>query len=530
MRKTSLGKNVLILSISGVLIKILSAANIFILIPILGKEGYGVYYASYTIFIFILAVTSMGTQPAITKVVAEFRALDDHTSALRTLKIARKYLSLIGGIITILFIVLAKPIGILFNWNQAILAMIVLAPTIFLSCILAAYRGYLQGMEDMEPIAISQIIEQVVNVTLSLTLAAIFNKISLELGVAGGTAGSSFGSLIAVIFILYTYNKKKYSKDIIKGNSELIVRDKEIFKKILVYSLPITLVATMQNASGLVDTSIVKSKLKWIGFSDSNATSLFGLLGRYNTFLYVPLALIIALSTAVFPKIIEAFTGRNKDVLKNQINYLYRLTFIVTIPACIGLSILSKDIYIMMFNDFNGYKLMLYGSTVLIFMSLTTIQNTILQGINRLYLVLTTAFMGVVIKFILDFILIGIKNINIYGVIIASFISFLVPTIINHISIEKTFNIKIPTIKLALPSFISGIFMLIILICCKLILNPFLNGRILTSIICIVLIVIGASSYFLVMALIGGITKEDILLFSPKLYNIMPKLLIKILK
>ena len=63
---------------------------------------------------------------------------------------------------------------------------------------------------------------------------------------------------------------------------------------------------------------------------------------------------------------------------------------------------LSKEIYqLLLFNLNAGYELLKYGSIVLIFMSITTIQNTILQGINKLYLVLNTAFIGIVIKFIL---------------------------------------------------------------------------------------------------------------------------------
>lgn len=55
----------------------------------------------------------------------------------------------------------------------------------------------------------------------------------------------------------------------------------------------------------------------------------------------------------------------------------------------------------------------MYGSIVLVFMSITTIQNTILQGVNKLYLVLSTAFIGVVLKLILDFILVAIPEVNI---------------------------------------------------------------------------------------------------------------------
>lgn len=526
MGKKSLGKNFLILSLSGIVIKVLSALYVPILRRIIGVDAYGVYGASYSILIFILAITSMGAQPAITKVVGEFRAVGNNKDALRTMLIAKKYLILIGGAITIIFIILAKPIASIMKWEQATISIIFLAPTILFSCILSAYRGYLQGIEEMKVIALSQIIEQLTNIILSLFFAKLLIDVSLELGVAGGTIGSSLGAITAIIFI--RFNKKYYKEESSDVNKcKKTNTEKKIIKKLLVYALPITLLVAMQNASGLVDTSIVKIRLLAGGFSNNDANTFFGILNSYNTILYVPLAIIVSLSAAIFPKIIISFTEKNKKELKSQINYVYKLIFMITIPSTIGLSILSKEIYLLIFSEIQGYKLMLFGSIVLIFMSLTTIQNTIFQGVNKLHLILQTAFIGVIIKIIVNFFLVGIKELNIFGAVIATLLSFLIPSIINHIKIKKLFKIKISLKSFIIPPFVSSIFMTLIIEICKIIFEKTINiiegGRLVIAIEVILLITIGSSVYLLGMVIIGGIRKKDLDFLFPSMYKLLPK-------
>ena len=208
MEEKSLGRSFLILSVAGILVKLLSAAYVPLLNAIIGTDAVGIYQASYSYFVFILAITSLGAQPAVTKVVAELRALGHHDDALRAMKLSRKYLSIIGAVITVLFIVLAKPIAKITQWEQASLSLMFLAPTVLFSCILASYRGYIQGIEDMKTLAVSQVIEQIVNVVISLIFAFLLINISDEWGSAGGTIGTTVGAVVAVVFILYIYNDK----------------------------------------------------------------------------------------------------------------------------------------------------------------------------------------------------------------------------------------------------------------------------------------------------------------------------------
>ena len=90
------------------------------------------------------------------------------------------------------------------------------------------------------------------------------------------------------------------------------------------------------------------------------------MLGFYNTLLNVPFALVTALSAAIFPKIIQAYTQKNRKELKAQMSYSFKITYLITIPAAVGLSMLSKDVYLMLFNTKSGYELLKYGSVVLV--------------------------------------------------------------------------------------------------------------------------------------------------------------------
>lgn len=532
MEEKSVGRSFLILSIAGILVKIMSAAYNPLLRGIIGTQGIGIYNASYSYFVFILAITSLGAQPAVAKVVSELRALGHEEDALRAMKLARKYLSIIGAIITIIFMFLIGPIASATQWNKVALSLMFLAPTVFFSCILATYRGYLQGIEEMKTLAISQVIEQLVNVVLSLIFAFLFIKISVEWGSAGGTVGTTIGAIVALIFILVIYDRNKYAEKAEEENKvEKHISDKKILKKLINYGVPIILVAALQNSGGMIDTINVKARLLVAGFSDDRATELFGILGCYNTLLYVPLSIVTALSAAIFPKIIQAFTTKRKKELKSHISYSFRLTYLVTIPAAVGLSMLSKEVYIMLYNSIEGYQLLMYGSIVLIFMSISAIQNTILQGINKLYLVLSTAFLSIIIKFIINYLLVGIKGVNILGAVVASLFAFLVPVIINQKRLRRIFKMRIPIIRLAIIPFMSSCIMAISIYLCRIPINRIMNiiegGRIATSLVALILIAIGGCVYFITMIFLGGIKKKDLDMISPRLFTLLPRFLRK---
>ena len=99
------------------------------------------------------------------------------------------------------------------NQPNAVLALQILSPTIFLSGILGVYRGYFQAYRNMMPTSISQILEQIFNAAVSLIAAWMFIKYFADgsdgsvakWGAAGSTVGTTAGVVTALIFMLLVY-------------------------------------------------------------------------------------------------------------------------------------------------------------------------------------------------------------------------------------------------------------------------------------------------------------------------------------
>ena len=535
MEQKSAGRGFLILSIAGIAGKLLSAIYVPLLTAVLGEEGYGIYVAGYDIFVFLIAVTSLGAQPAVTKVVTELRAVGNHKDALRAMKLAIKYLAIISIVIAGIFMALAFPISKLIYRERSALTFMFLGPAIIFAAILAGFRGYMQGIEEMESLAISQIIEQLINVVLSIIFAALLIKItsSLEWGSAGGTVGTSLGAVVAIMYIVYIYNKNDFREEaeINHDPSRKRVSDKKIVKKLFKYAIPITLVAAVQNFAGVIDSITLARSLTSAGFAETKIDSLTSVLSYYKTLIYVPLAIVTALGTSIFPKIIQAFVCKNKKELKQQTSYSFRMMYIIVMPATFGLAILSKEIYTFLFPSNEGYKLLMYGSALLIFMSITTIQNVILQGINKLYLIIVSASIGLFAKIIINIVLVSIPSVNIMGAVVATFVSFIIPTVINHRKIKEFFKVNIPIVKQAIVPTICSILMAIGILMAKFpiikVSDALGGGRIISAIITLILIAIGGTIYLYTMIYFGGIRRKDLDLISPKLFKFLPRSLRK---
>ena len=263
MKENSVGRGVIILAISSIILKLLSALYMPILSQILTDDGIAIYTVGYDVFVFIFALTSLGIQPAITKLVSEERAIGSDRDVFNILLISKKFLLLYGGIASIVFAILANPLSRLFNSKDSIMVFVFLSPAIFLASILAAYRGFFQGYNDMITLSVSNIIEQLFNVIFSLFFAFQLINISTSWGSTGGTIGTTLGAIGAIEYIRYILNKKYRFKDISRNNIEQKCKRKlhqnKIFKRLLISALPFILIAAIQNISAIIDVFTVRT-------------------------------------------------------------------------------------------------------------------------------------------------------------------------------------------------------------------------------------------------------------------------------
>jgi len=525
---SSSNRGFLILSIAGLLTKVISVFYIPLLQRIIGLDGYGIYQNCYEVFLFVYAVTNLGTQPAIAKVVAELTAVGKSNDAVRTLKIARTLLALVGAILTIFLMLFAFPIGRAIGNPAASYGILMLAPSIFVTSILSSYRGYFQGKNSMTAIAISQVLEQVINIIISLTCAFFLVKISIEYGSAGGTVGTSIGAFVACLYMVYIYGKKKFEEDSIEAQgTNKRIRTKHIIKKLIKYGLPITLCSGLQNFGSLVDMVNVNSRLAVAGFNLQESQVLYGVLGRYKTLLSVPLIIVTALGTTVLPAIVTAMALKDKKEIRRKTTFAFRMIFIITIPAAIGLSSLGREVFELLYGTDQGFELMVMGSVVLILMAVVQIQTVILQSMNKLYFVLGTFSIGIVAKIIANYILVGMPSINILGVVAGNFLWFAIPMFLNQRALKKVLRVKIHMFRNIIKPLTASVIMAGVIFIVK---SPALMlititkaGIMLKGITTLLIIAIAGFVYLYIMLLLGGIKKSDIDSISPRIFNLLPR-------
>lgn len=524
---SSAARGALALSIAGILSKVISVLYTPLLVHILGDSGYGVYSKVVEVFLFIYAITSVGAQPAVAKVVAELNALGNKEGAVRTLSISRKFYAILGTIAGISMMLLAFPISKIIESPSVVYGIIALGPCVLITSILSAYRGFMQGEGNMKSIAISQIIEQFLNVILSLLCAFILMGISMPYGVAGAQVGTSVGALAAILFIAYCYVKNEYEEKAYNCGVENHLSDKKIRRKMIRYSIPIIMSAGLQNLGGLVDMTNVSNRLLDIGFAEKYANALYGYYGRYKTLIGVPMVIIMAVSTIVLPSISKARALKDKKEIRNKIRMGFRSSLAISIPAAVGLAMVAEPLYIFLFGRTNGVGILKVGSFILVLMAFTQIQMSILQAINKFYYILFSFGIGIIVKIILNYIFVGIESINIYGVLIGNCFWYLIPAIMNHKKICKVNRMKMPIVRLFFKPLFASLVMALGLALVQKPINiifEFIPMNRLTVIPTLLIeVAVGSIIYLYLMLILGGIRKADIETISPKIIRLMPR-------
>lgn len=531
MQKQSLTKGFAVMSAAGIIVKIMSFLYIPFLMAIIGEEGTGVYGVIYQVYVFIYVIANSGIPVAISKSISELSVVGNDRDALRAFKIARSYLILLGVLLSLIMFFAATPIALMLKCEKAALGIAVLSPTLLITAVLSSYRGYFQGRGNMTPTAVSQIIEQVVNVVFTLLFAYLF-KNTVEGACAGATVGTSVGALIAGIYLIYIFRRNREYKQTRKPGVKFI-KYKRLSKMIIQYSIPITICIAAQYAGNLIDVRNTRSRLFSAGYIEPDISILYGLLYKYQQLINAPIAIAAALAATILPIISAAVVLKDKKQLNEKINYTFRLCFLIAIPSAVGMSVLSKQIYSILKYG-SGEQLLMYGSIVLVLMSISQIQTSILQGAGKLYKVTVYLLLGIVVKILVNYFLIGIKEINIMGAIIGSIAGFIVPVILNTIEIRHSMGVNINLFKQALKPLVSSTFMgFAVWISYKLVNYLILftgNSYVANAIATAISVVIGVMVFVVMMIVIRGITKDDLNNMPARLKAILPKRLLALVK
>ena len=167
----------LVLSLGGLLTKVLGAFYRIPLTNLLGAEGIGIYQAVFPLYSLLLTASSTGVPNGIAKMISGGDVSDGY-SVLKSALTVFLPLGLIGSLVLLL---LCKPISNLQGNGSAYIAYALISPSVILVSVISCFRGFFQGNLNMKPTAISQIIEQLIKLIFGLSLCSLIKgKVELK--------------------------------------------------------------------------------------------------------------------------------------------------------------------------------------------------------------------------------------------------------------------------------------------------------------------------------------------------------------
>ena len=199
---------------------------------VVGNVGMGYYGYANNVYVILLLISSYSIPMAVSKVISERLALKQFRNAQKVFHGALIYAAVMGGIAALVALFLGKYL-LPVNQQEALLALRMLAPTIFLSAILGVFRGFFQAHNTMVPTSMSQIIEQIANAIVSVGAAwLLIQSFGIDdtshaiYGAAGGALGTGAGVLVGLLFMLVVYglNRKSILKKVEKDKHTRIGR------------------------------------------------------------------------------------------------------------------------------------------------------------------------------------------------------------------------------------------------------------------------------------------------------------------
>lgn len=491
MKKKGFAHNAAIMFIAMFITKGLGAVLKIPLGNILGGEGMGYFTTAYSIFTPILAFACSGIPMIVTQVTAQYAAQGRYRDIFRF----RRSALLLGGAIglagtAIIYIISAPFAYYIANSPGSLPAILMIAPAVFSCSVTAVYRGYYEGLSDMLPTAVSQIIEAAVKAGIGVGFSyyvyvrgtEYFGSAEKALPYAAAAAilGVTISEYCGTLYIV-----RKVRRETVRERERYqkppFGETAEIMKDIFLRSLPVAAGAAASNLISFTDLLTVANciNLSRSLFSASFPTvpSLSAALssapsdpGNFLYGSYSGLVLSVYMLTAAaagliarcsLPKLVCAVETNHSGNLVRCVSLMLKGTALICVPISLMMAVLSEPLLRIL------YPIRAAEVSVSILPLQILSLGGIVSGLGGAVFTVFNAYgdfktpvkltlYGGLIKFLLNVTLLTIPQINISGAALATVISNAAVTFLAYRVLKKQRSLRLPLFSATFPSLLAG--------------------------------------------------------------------------
>ena len=231
----------------------------------------------------------------------------------------------------------------------------------------------------------------------------------------------------------------------------------------------------------------------------------------------IPIAIASAMASAILPSIAGSFETKKKKDVRHKISVAIKTIMFIAIPSAVGMTVLSRPIVWLLYNTntdsirLGGRLLAALGASI-VFYSLSTLSNSILQAVGKASKPVTNAVIALAVQTVVAAALLIFTDLGIYSLPIAVTVYSFMMCLLNgiavkkatgyHQEIEKTF--VLPLVSSAIMGLVvAGIYYGLTL--------TVLKGYLGNAVALLLSVAIGGLTYFAAALKLGVMSKKELL-------------------
>ncbi|OLP63248.1 putative cell division protein YtgP [Bacillus pumilus] len=448
-----------ILTIAGLLSKVLSAVYRVPFQNIVGDTGFYIYQQVYPFLGIAVMLGTTGFPVMVSKLLSE------HGKENRRLitSVSFVYITILSFVLFLGLYFGAGSIADLMADRQLIL-LIQMSAFVFLFLPLTVLlRGVFQSDGLMLPTAISQLVEQLIRVGVLLVLSfyLVRHGHSLYETGAGAVFSSITGSAASFMLLIFIWLKYRKPPAFSRTLNQPTLKKNDVLKSLLLYTLTICVSGLLILWMQMIDAFHLYALLRGEGLSEAAAKAAKGVYDRGQPFLQLGTVFAISIGTSLVPFLSSAMRKGDHETIRQKVRTSIKTTSVLGIGATAGLICILPTVNTMLFrNDLGTDALQIFCISIA-FTSIAITQTALLQGLGHTVYPAIVVILSVMVKWGLTFVL--VPSIGIHGAAWSTVCGVLTAALFNAVYLKRKGWISIREL-FPMKVLLSAVFMAIVLI------------------------------------------------------------------
>ena len=431
----SLFKTVVLITIFSFLTRLLGFVFRIILSRTIGAEGIGLYQVASSLFMVLLTIIASGLPLIISRMSAVNYAQKEEKKQASLITVAMIHALILSILLCVIVLAFKNVFAKFLTDEGCILILIVMLPSLIFSAVYSVFRGSLWGKGNYFALCVTEFYEQVVRIVVGiLVISSSYSAMKNAINIGWSMTIACFLSMIYVVLLFFYYGGKM-------GKAK-----KEQLKPLIKQSTPITLMRVVGSMVQPLIAFIIPARLTSIGYTSSQALSLYGVaVGMTMPLLFIPSTIIGSLSTALVPDISAAVAQKNDKHIEERVSSSIFFALFISamfVPVFIGM---GEQIGLFLYDNIMSGTLLQSAAWVLIPLGFCNITSALLNSLGLEGRSFVNFIIGGIVMFISLWILPSLIGIN--ALVWGMGLNYLVVSLLNFLLLKKHIHTDLKLFK-----------------------------------------------------------------------------------